>query len=369
MFYFQETGSYVPFHHEEDEGSTSEQGDDPAASSQEEAMCSEGETTEKKIFIKQEEDGSQSAADSLPEFPKVEERITEAIKAELEDDDSIMKLIKAEPDESEKVDHFDDVKENLESVEQPQVPLTDLLASTWESSQDGLSNESDEPPKEDLNQPMPEEAMEEGPNAVDEEMPLYDDRVDDQPVLDDVDEATKQLMESLISTTSPLVDQASNEPLNDLIGTVNSPSGSQSLSSPPPPPVDEESSSNQEASLPPQIQQTPTVVSSIDGNVEMATQQTVPAAGFKIKINLFNKAASSSPIPAEPAAPSPVLSAPAPPTAATAETESTLREEMLIPSPPDDAALTNKPRLIGRKLTVLPLMTKGVETSGLCSIM
>lgn len=331
-------------------------------------MGSEGETMDQKIFIKQEDDGSQSANDSLAEFPKIENRVTEAIKAEFEDDDSILKLIKAEPDDGENVAHFDDVKENLESVEQPQVPLTDLLATTWESSQDGHSNESDEALKEELKQPIPEEAMEEGPNAGDEEMPLYDDRVDDQPVLDDVDEATKQLMESLISTTSPLPDQASNEPLNELIGTVNSPSGSQSLPSPPPPPVEEESSSNQETLVPPQIQQTPTVVSSIDGNVEMATQQTVPTAGFKIKINLFNKAAPS-PIPAEPAAPSPTLSAPTPLTAATAETESTLREEMLIPSPPDDAALTNKPRLIGRNLTVLPLMTKGVETSGLCSIM
>ena len=117
------------------------------------------------------------------------------------------------------------------------------------------------------------------------------------------------------------------------------------------------------------IFQTPTVNSSLDGNVEMTNKQPAPApqAGIKIKINLFNKASSSISSTAQLVTPQ-ISSQPdagSTPCPANVPDNSS---KLLIPTS-DENALTYKPRLAGRKLTVLPLMTKGVETSGLCSIM
>lgn len=145
----------------------------------------------------------------------------------------------------------------------------------------------------------------------------------------------------------------------------------------PPPQLDEEVESrdkifNSDTSSMPDslltVVQTPTVNSSLDGNVEMTNKQPAPPpAGIKIKINLFNKA----PVVSAPMLPATIslttLSDPVtalPSSAAMPENGS-----VSLNSASDENALTNKPRLIGRKLTVLPPMTKGVETSGLCSIM
>ncbi|KAI9553963.1 hypothetical protein GHT06_019234 [Daphnia sinensis] len=114
------------------------------------------------------------------------------------------------------------------------------------------------------------------------------------------------------------------------------------------------------------VVQTPTVNSSLDGNVEMSNKQPAPAppAGIKIKINLFNKSSTASTVqqvvpPIPPSSETTLV-----PSASIPENSS----KPLIPTS-DDNAVNNKPRLAGRKLTVLPPMTKGVETSGLCSIM
>jgi hypothetical protein len=117
------------------------------------------------------------------------------------------------------------------------------------------------------------------------------------------------------------------------------------------------------------ITQTPTVNSSLDGNIEMTNKQPAPAppAGIKIKINLFNKASSTIASTAQQFAPP----LPSQPDAGLTSCPANVPEnssKLLVPTS-DENALTNKPRLAGRKLTVLPLMTKGVETSGLCSIM
>lgn len=137
---------------------------------------------------------------------------------------------------------------------------------------------------------------------------------------------------------------------------------------------------------------TPSVITSLDGNMELSTKQVAQAApsGIKIKINLFNKGpAAVSPTPTQPVsspppppsvaaqlAANPVESVPspiAPPTHIEQPAESALQQPndpLLVPPPsPDEVALINKPRFIGRKLTVFPLTTKGVDASGLCSIM
>ncbi|KZS15428.1 putative Pre-mRNA cleavage complex 2 protein Pcf11 [Daphnia magna] len=115
------------------------------------------------------------------------------------------------------------------------------------------------------------------------------------------------------------------------------------------------------------VVQTSTVNSSLDGNVEMTNKQPAPAppAGIKIKINLFNKASTIASTVQQ-------VVPPVPPPSETASVPSANIPENsskpLIPTS-DESTVTNKPRLAGRKLTVLPPMTKGVETSGLCSIM
>lgn len=115
------------------------------------------------------------------------------------------------------------------------------------------------------------------------------------------------------------------------------------------------------------VVQTSTVNSSLDGNVEMTNKQPAPAppAGIKIKINLFNKASTIASTVQQ-------VVPPVPPPSETASVPSANipenRSKPLIPTS-DESTVTNKPRLAGRKLTVLPPMTKGVETSGLCSIM
>ncbi|XP_032785055.2 uncharacterized protein LOC116922762 isoform X3 [Daphnia magna] len=115
------------------------------------------------------------------------------------------------------------------------------------------------------------------------------------------------------------------------------------------------------------VVQTSTVNSSLDGNVEMTNKQPAPAppAGIKIKINLFNKASTIASTVQQ-------VVPPVPPPSETASVSSANIPENsskpLIPTS-DESTVTNKPRLAGRKLTVLPPMTKGVETSGLCSIM
>ena len=133
--------------------------------------------------------------------------------------------------------------------------------------------------------------------------------------------------------------------------------------------------------------QTPSVTTSLDGNVELSTKQVAQAApsGIKIKINLFNKGpAAVSPTPPQPCSPPPLIATsnpvelvPSPvanlPTQVERPVESAaqqLDDPLLVPPPsPDEIALINKPRLIGRKLTVFPLTTKGVDASGLCTIM
>ncbi|XP_059351204.1 uncharacterized protein LOC130696000 isoform X2 [Daphnia carinata] len=116
------------------------------------------------------------------------------------------------------------------------------------------------------------------------------------------------------------------------------------------------------------VVQTPTVNSSLDGNVEMTNKQPAPAptAGIKIKINLFNKASTIASTVQQVVPPTPPPSETTlVPSAANVPENS---NKPLIPTA-DENAVNNKPRLAGRKLTVLPPMTKGVETSGLCSIM
>lgn len=117
------------------------------------------------------------------------------------------------------------------------------------------------------------------------------------------------------------------------------------------------------------IPQTPTVNSSLDGNVEMTNKQPAPApqAGIKIKINLFNKASSTISSTAQQVTPQISSQPDAGLTSCPANVPDN-SSKLLIPTS-DENSLTYKPRLAGRKLTVLPLMTKGVETSGLCSIM
>lgn len=117
------------------------------------------------------------------------------------------------------------------------------------------------------------------------------------------------------------------------------------------------------------ISQTPTVNSSLDGNVEMTNKQPAPApqAGIKIKINLFNKASSTISSTAQQVTPQISSQPDAGLTSCPANVPDN-SSKLLIPTS-DENSLTYKPRLAGRKLTVLPLMTKGVETSGLCSIM
>lgn len=259
------------------------------------------------------------------------------------------------------------------------VPLTELLADNWESSQDSRYGDSEE-----MSTQAPERAMED--ERTNDEFPQSDAEEDQaeeasQMASEDAGEAAKQLMESLVSSLSPREpDRTTEESVSDFAKTTAQ-SDSILYSPPPPPPRagEEENSVSQDASvLAAMVQQTPTVITSIDGNVELAVQSNapvVPPGGVKIKINLFNKVAASSPAPVLPPASPPDVSTSASATHSPPRTSSTTEGERdgippePVPPPPDDAALTNKPRLIGRKLTVLPLMTKGVETSGLCSIM
>ena len=169
-----------------------------------------------------------------------------------------------------------------------------------------------------------------------------------------------------------------------------------------PPP--EEASVAENTFIPETVNSTPTVVSSIDGNVELPAAEVAPVvtAPPKIKINLFKKVAVPSPQapPSPPKSPNiggkftlqlsncsidltnvKLFCLVAPGTTTTDDTRLSLtvsnatgltkeeQENDEIPPPPDEAALANKPRLIGRKLTVLPPKNKGTELSGLCSIM
>ena len=115
----------------------------------------------------------------------------------------------------------------------------------------------------------------------------------------------------------------------------------------------------------PSTKSSPNVSISIDGNVELTAKAAPAPSGIKIKINLFNKVSAGV---------KPTATAPSD----VGETKvSNLKNEVdnldnvsdVTPPYPDEIALTNKPRLIGRKLTDVPLKNKGVETSGLCSIM
>lgn len=196
-----------------------------------------------------------------------------------------------------------------------------------------------------------------------------DDVKDDAKVLDDLDEVPD--VQEPIEESIEAVDEA-------LIKAEDGTEGFPKPATPTPQP-DEELESGEKIlnaetdSIPDpllSVVQTPTVNSSLDGNVEMTNKQPAPApAGIKIKINLFNKtpavsATASLPTTTPVPAPTePVAVAPSGPVEIPENSS-----ELLI-SPSDDTALTNKPRLVGRKLTVLPPMTKGVETSGLCSIM
>ena len=126
------------------------------------------------------------------------------------------------------------------------------------------------------------------------------------------------------------------------------------------------------------------------GHLELTSEKVAPAPSVaapaaKIKINLFRKVnpvaaapatppaavASSSPAgsPLPPKSPAEAAPMAAPAEAGAAPAEEEEEEVPLIPAPPDDAALANKPRLRGRKLTVLPPKSRGNELSGLCSIM
>lgn len=121
---------------------------------------------------------------------------------------------------------------------------------------------------------------------------------------------------------------------------------------------------------------------SMDGNEDRPKQMA--AAPAKIKINLFKKAATIAPpvSPPKPASPVVVVAAADIPTETSTTVDTVgltivadkfeVNEPAVVvtPGPPDEAALANKPRLIGRHLTVLPPAKKGnVELSGLCSIM
>jgi len=104
------------------------------------------------------------------------------------------------------------------------------------------------------------------------------------------------------------------------------------------------------------------VSNSIDGNLELSVKTTRTAApsGVKIKINLFKKgpaAVTSNVSGCDTSAKSQVN------TAQSVSVGSPLSQFL------DESSLIDKPRLIGRKLTVLPPINKGVETSGLCCIM
>jgi len=105
------------------------------------------------------------------------------------------------------------------------------------------------------------------------------------------------------------------------------------------------------------------VSNSIDGNLELSAKTTRTAApsGVKIKINLFKKGPA--------AAPASVSDG----DKTTNKSQASTDQSVGVGSPPsqflDESSLTNKPRLIGRKLTLLPPTNKGVETSGLCCIM
>ncbi|XP_072157803.1 uncharacterized protein [Bemisia tabaci] len=111
------------------------------------------------------------------------------------------------------------------------------------------------------------------------------------------------------------------------------------------------------------------VTSSIDGNVELkeSSQETVRSSG-KIKINI-SKPVLSPAIPEEPVEPEPMAEESEP----IGEPASGVTIDPNEPFPPGleptEPVVKLKPRLVGRKLTEYPPITKGTELSGLCSIM
>lgn len=115
-------------------------------------------------------------------------------------------------------------------------------------------------------------------------------------------------------------------------------------------------------------------VASIDGNIELSDARQVVSTGTKIKINIA-KANSHN----EEKAPSPrsPLDAVEPVSDDEFEVVSTeppkeLTTILAQPLPPGEELVTAaelKPRLKEKKLVEYPPVTKGTETSGLCSIM
>ena len=103
------------------------------------------------------------------------------------------------------------------------------------------------------------------------------------------------------------------------------------------------------------------VSNSIDGNLEMSVQTTKTAApsGIKIKINLFKKTPVVANVSDGDVGAKNELTG-----LEVTRSDGSLKYEVL-----DASSLTNKPRLVGRQLTVAAPINKGVETSGLCCIM
>ena len=329
---------------QEESSSASENEENKAASSQDEGVPQ----------VKTEIDSDSRSPDSPSAGAETESNDAHQppIKTEAEDEDMGDAPSQTEQEPTEHAFNFQVKKEEAPSDD------TDVLAGSW---QPDTAHHPDE-------ERLPEDIPEEHPATYTDASLSPKEGTEDS--LDHFDDVTNQL-EASIHTDA---DQAAQELMGDLIGlSTASPLQQEPASFSPAIAMDGESSQDSQQPKPMLlVDQTPTVVSSIDGNVELATPQqaapTAPAGGVKIKINLFNKpAATNSPLPVPNSPPSdPIL----PDSSATDTAANTVApEEPPVVPAPDDAALANKPRLVGRKLTVLPLMTKGTETSGLCSIM
>lgn len=134
---------------------------------------------------------------------------------------------------------------------------------------------------------------------------------------------------------------------------VIDPSGDQSDSKTPEKTIEEEPSSA------PVSDTTSAIVSClIDGNLELSqAPATLPSVPNRIKINISK----------------PILSKPSDETEDESDkaSESEHEDQASVSEhvPAGEEPVVSKPKLVGRKLTVLPPKVRGTETSGLCSIM
>lgn len=325
---------------------------------QESAPIEDSSAAEDQIpFIKTEMDESKPVIEALlpeePVFSAIQEEATPAnAEVPLEDDKVAEPVLSEIPLETTVLPLSNSVKaEALEVVE------NDYLFDAFSQETGSVTNE-------------PVQTVTEFTSILEEVMKVSaeDDVKDDAKMLDDLDEVPD--VQEPIEESIKAIDEA----------LIKAEDGIEGFPKPatPAPQHDEELDSqdkvfNSETDSIPDpllsVVQTPTVNSSLDGNVEMTNKQPAPApAGIKIKINLFNKTpavTAPAPLPITTPVPAPTEPAAVAPSGSVETPENS--SELLIS--PDETALTNKPRLVGRKLTVLPLMTKGVETSGLCSIM